>query len=86
MAIDSAEKRYSMMNMFTGFGLHLPMFEVDGSVDADDQYHMLDIYSGISLDAPVAVTTKVHFRRFGESGIEAYKLEENRRRKKLGGG
>ena len=48
MAVDTAEKRYSMLNFGDGSNSHL-LFETDGSVDADDRAHMLDIYSGITL-------------------------------------
>ncbi len=55
MAVDTLEKRFSMLN-FGGTGtIHL-LFEDDGSVDADDRAHLLDLYSGIALGSPVAVT------------------------------
>ncbi len=57
MAVDSAAKRLSMMNAVSGFGVYiLPMFEPDGAVDADDRAHLLNLYSGIAFDSPVAVT------------------------------
>ncbi len=58
MAIDSRQKRFSMMSMASGVdgaGINM-LFEPDGSVDADDRQHLLDCYSGIAFDAPVAVT------------------------------
>jgi hypothetical protein len=51
MAVDTREKRFSMMNF--GLGIHLDnMFEADGTVDADDRQHLLDCYSGIAFAAP----------------------------------
>lgn len=50
MAIDTAQKRFSMMN----FGRQpiLPLFIPDGSVD---RYHLLNLYSGIILDLPIPI-------------------------------
>ena len=48
MAVDTAEKRFSMMNFGDGTTLH-PLFEVDGAVDLDDRQHLLDCYSGIAF-------------------------------------
>lgn len=49
MAIDTASKRFSMMN----FGTQpiSPLFIPDGSVDEGDRLHLLTLYSGISLSA-----------------------------------
>ncbi len=55
MAIDTAEKRFSMLNFGSTGTVHL-LFEPDGAVDADDRAHLLDLYSGIALGAPVVVT------------------------------
>lgn len=53
MAIDTAEKLYSMMNFVSGPGVcTVPMFEPDGSIDDDDRFHLLNLYSGIALDPP----------------------------------
>lgn len=51
MAIDTAAKRFSMMN----FGRQpvFPLFPPDSSVDSGDQYHMLTLYSGIALEEAV---------------------------------
>lgn len=52
MAIDTASKRFSMVN----FG-HVPVTPLiipDGTVGAGDQYHLLNLYFGITLDAPPA--------------------------------
>ncbi len=56
MAVDTAEKRFSMMNFGGLPGTLKLMFEPDGSVDADDRAHMLDLYAGIALDAPTPTT------------------------------
>lgn len=51
MAIDTAEKRFSMI----GFGQPvLKLMTPTGSVDAAQRYVAIDLYSGISLDTPVA--------------------------------
>jgi len=49
MAIDTAAKRFSMLN----FGTQpiIPLFIPDGSVDEGDRLHLLTLYSGISLSA-----------------------------------
>ncbi len=56
MAVDTAEKRFSMMAMASGGdGTFINMmFEVDGSVDLDDRQHLFDCYSGIAFEAAVA--------------------------------
>lgn len=49
MALDSRQKRFSMM----GLG-RVPapvLFEADSSVDADDRLHLLGLYSGIAAAA-----------------------------------
>ena len=51
MAIDTREKRFSMLNFGDGTHLHAT-FEADSSVDLDDRQHLLDCYSGIAFDAP----------------------------------
>ncbi len=53
MAVDTAEKRFSMMNLGGGMHIHLT-FEVDGAVNLDDRQHLLDCYSGIAFDGAVA--------------------------------
>lgn len=53
MAVDTAAKRFSMLNFGTGVHVHLT-FQSDGVIDADDRHHLLDLYSGfaaISLPA-----------------------------------
>ena len=48
MAVDTREKRFSMLNF--GDGTHIQAtFEADGSVDLDDRQHLLDCYSGIAF-------------------------------------
>lgn len=52
MAIDTREKRFSMLNFGDGTNIHT-LFEADSSVDLDDRQHLLDCYSGIAfLGAP----------------------------------
>ena len=55
MAVDTKAKRMNML----AFANILPWhhhFEVDGAVDADDRAHLLGLYGGNALGAPVAVT------------------------------
>lgn len=52
MAVDTAEKRFSMLNFGDGSTVHL-LFEPDGAVDLDDRQHLLDCYSGIAFASPV---------------------------------
>ena len=53
MAIDSAEKRFSMM----GFGVpFIKKVVPQGSLGATGRATMLDIYNGISLDVPVTAS------------------------------
>ena len=48
MAVDTLEKRFSMLNFGDGSHSHLT-FEPDSSVDLDDRQHLLDCYSGIAF-------------------------------------
>ncbi len=51
MAVDTREKRFSMLNFGDGTTIHtLP--EADGAIDLDDRQHLLDCYSGNSFGAP----------------------------------
>lgn len=57
MAIDTRQKRFSMLNF--GSGAHLSvLFEADGAVDLDDRQHLLDCYSGIKFRRVRLVSTK----------------------------
>jgi len=49
MAVDTREKRFSMMNFSDGTGTQT-LFEVDGTVNLDDKQHLLDCYSGIAFN------------------------------------
>ena len=50
MAVDTAAKRFSMMNM--GTVQMSPLFPPSGSVLDGDRSHLLNLYSGITLDGP----------------------------------
>lgn len=68
MAIDTREKRFSMMAMASGGDGNLfnTLFEADGSVDLDDRQHLFDCYSGIAFEAVAvgqAVPGSRHRRR-----------------------
>jgi hypothetical protein len=73
MAVDTAQKRFSMLNFGDGTTIHL-LFEQDGAVDLDDRQHLLDCYSGIAFGSPAGVTImsqlrathrRIHSRVFG---------------------
>ena len=57
MAVDTREKRFSMMALASGLdGANVHnLFEADGSVDTDDRAHMFDTYGGIVFGNPVAI-------------------------------
>lgn len=57
MAIDTREKRFSMLNFGDGTHIHAT-FEADGTVDLDDRQHLLDCYSGIAF-AGGAITNRL---------------------------
>ncbi len=48
MAVDSREKRFSMLNFGDGTHIHAT-FEADGTIDLDARQHLLDCYSGIAF-------------------------------------
>ena len=50
MAIDTRAKRFSMLNF--SWVPTVALFEADGTVDADDRAHMLNLYAGITLASP----------------------------------
>ena len=45
MAIDTAAKRFAMLNAASG-AVYPRLFEVDGAVDADDRAFLLRVYGG----------------------------------------
>jgi hypothetical protein len=55
MAVDTAEKRYSMLNVGQPWFRILP--EVDGGIEADDRLHLLGLYSGIAATAVAVAPT-----------------------------
>jgi len=52
MAVDTAQKRFSMLTIDNFDEL---LFQADGAVDGDDRAHLVGLYSGIPLDAPIVV-------------------------------
>ncbi len=60
MAVDTAAKRYSMINLAHH---HEILIIPDASVDAPDRAHFLGLYSGISLLAGVGPISRGAFRR-----------------------
>lgn len=62
MAIDSAQKRASMINFGDGTTIHT-LSVPDGSIE---RQHLLDCYSGITFASPSAVTMPIfhhHYQR-----------------------
>jgi hypothetical protein len=57
----------SMLNFGDGTTLHV-LFEADGTVDLDDRQHLLDLYSGIALGAPVAAAVEDYIVRARRRG------------------
>jgi hypothetical protein len=51
MAIDTANKRFSMLNFSTV--PTLPLFPPSGSINDGDRLHFLDLYSGLAITAPL---------------------------------
>ncbi len=66
MAVDTAQKRFSMLNF--GWVPGVMLFEADGAVDADDRSHLLHLYSGITLDAGTTGGPFPHYTRRRLSG------------------
>ena len=60
MAIDTRQKRMSMLNFGLGTNIHV-LFEADGAVDLDDRQHLLDCYSGIAFANPAAVNVGPYY-------------------------
>ncbi len=54
MAIDTAEKRLSMLNFGLPWWTTLPAS--DGAIDAGDRLHLLGLYSGIAVAVTVVET------------------------------
>jgi len=54
VAVDTAEKRFSMLNL-TIVGASMMLFERDGTVNDDDRQHLIGCYSGIALDEPPGI-------------------------------
>lgn len=63
MAIDTREKRFSMLNFGDGAHIHAT-FEADGAVDLDDKQHLFDCYSGIAFGGPPVVIPTKDFEGF----------------------
>ena len=64
MAVDTSEKRFSMLSFSESFNLHV---EPQGSVGATSRATLMDLYAGITLDNPSAITghTYFHFLNMG---------------------
>jgi hypothetical protein len=60
MAIDTAEKRFSMMDFRAISTITLPV--PTGGFDQADRQHILDFYSGVLFGGAVGAATVVLFR------------------------
>lgn len=54
MAIDTTEKKFSLLNYGLPWPATLP--EADGSLDEGDKVHLLNLYSGIEIAVAVSAT------------------------------
>lgn len=76
MAIDSVNKRFSMMNL--GTQPIFPLFPPGGiSIDDGDKYHLLGLYSGIALSstpAPIFSGTIADISVIYDTGTYSYDL------------
>lgn len=76
MAIDSANKRFSMMNL--GTQPIFPLFPPGGTaIDDGDKYHLLGLYSGIALSstpAPIFTGTIADISITYDTGTYSYDL------------
>ncbi len=61
MAVDTRERRFSMLNFWDGTHI-LVTQEVDNNVDETDRATLLDLYSGIALAGALGQPT---MRRWG---------------------
>ena len=67
MAVDTREKRTSMLNFGDGTTIHL-LPHTDGSLDQGDKQHFLDCYSGIDFSAPAPITAMTAILLSGIAG------------------
>lgn len=58
MAVDTAEKRFSMLNFGDGNNWHM-LPQADGTIDLDDRQHLLDCYSGIVFAGGAAPSVRI---------------------------
>ena len=56
MAVDSSEKRFSMIGFSESINLHV---EPQGSVGITSRATLMDLYSGIALNNPSAATSSL---------------------------
>lgn len=70
MAVDTAAKRFSMLNFAGGSHIHLT-FQTDGQIDADDRIQLLDLYNGFSLTGDPAPPVSATRGQMMMMGVEA---------------
>lgn len=61
MAVDTATKRFAMMN--SGWVPTIPGIVPSGSVDAIDRAHLLNLYGGNAFDAPTIPEVEIEVPR-----------------------
>lgn len=62
MAVDTAEKRYSMMNIPV-VGASMILFVATGAIDAPEREHLLGLYAGFAITPAVEYGEYVYFAR-----------------------
>ena len=62
MAVDTRQKRFSMINMGSISTDLLP--QADGTIDADDRRMFLDLYSGLAAATSVSGIPSFHHATF----------------------
>ena len=69
MAIDTKAKLFSVLNMSMPV-VYRPLIDPDGSgtITEGDRYHLLHLYSGISLDPPPG-SANLFMKLAGHSGL-----------------
>ena len=84
MAVDTAAKRFAMLNMRGP--IHRPLFIPDGTVDAIDRAHLLNKYGGNAFGEPVVVVVEDTDTPSGGWWFayeqEQYRRESERRRRR----
>jgi hypothetical protein len=76
MAVDTRQKRFSIMSMGSASISFIPVFEADGSVDADDRQHLLNRYSGIAFAGLGSAAAYYYQRRRRAMSMQLFQQSE----------